>query len=1098
MIRNPAIAGWEEKMRNKILISILIGLFVLTIPQVAKAQFGKNMAVKEVNWKIYETPHFEIYYYFPNKDDWEQEKEYIQDMVRWTETAYKQISEEINYDMPVNNPKHGKPPVFFYWSRYDALHHPLGPPPGASAFAEPGRMRAVHVSKESPDEITQQIVTHEVTHLFQYSLWKLAKKPYRQLIRVLSKKLSFLFEGWAQHTSRLHKTEPRARLILRYWVLNGGLRYVNVRDWPHPALSRSYEICYVIGGYFFDFIKEEYGAIGFKNFVTEFRRTKPTARGFEKVVTQVLKTDFAELDRAFRKYLEDQYKHLPVEKKEALEYGRDILVQRNLLKPEKKVKNAFESVISPSEDLVAAFTVKKDNVQVALISVKDGTIVKTLSGGYSLYKYGLYPIADLHGPGRALSFSPDGDYVLYFAQTAGRHPVLVLIGVVTGKVKKKIKEIDYDAEDREIRDPITGEWITVTAEPRTKTVGTTLETTATVKKVRKIEIELDDPESPEMSKDGRTVIFSAIQNGQRDIFSLNLETKEIENLTNDEQFDYGPSFAPDEKTIVYVTSVANYNKLFSLDLATGEKKQLTFGLSNEIRPIYSKDGKTIWFISDQDKDKTKNIYSLDVINKKVTQWTDVINGVRTVVPMKDKKMLLGAVGYRDSRHPFGDNLYEVDLNRIEPAGFADNLLEPSELPEKTQIEVEEIDPEKIRKYKTKFHFDQGMFYGSVDTRYGVYGWGSLNFSNLTATKYIQANVMKFGKHFSYNTLSYFDISRRIGWGAVLSSENRYFRPWFVDWGLWNPYGTPKTDPVLYYLKFKQTKLDATAWYPLDLCHRLELSLSGRSIRYQHPDWLAAAADYASKIETAPLPDDPIWQLYPEGYREQYLALLADEKGKAELRAEFLDRYINDGKFATLNFAIIRDTALFKPRVGAFANDMYRIDFSLSTGGHNARISTEFRKYFRLGSEWTFALRGYAGTQWGNTITPWIIGDLGELRGYKWMQFMGNQIMLANAELRFPLVKNFNLLGIYLGDIRAALFMDVGKIGFDDARFNLLNSDDVNPSPVKGSVGIDLELGYVPFIGMPVHIAFSKRMTKVKLFPKLEKEWQIKIYFGYSF
>lgn len=1033
---------------KKLFISVLIGLFAMALlPQMTQAQFGKNMVVKGVNWKIYESEHFEIYYYFPNKDDWAKEKEHIKDMIRWTETAYKQISEEIKYDMPVDDKKHGKPRIFFYWSRYDASHHPMGPG-GAIAYAEPLQMREICVSKEFPDEKIQQIVTHETSHLFQYSLWNLAKKPYSQLARIWNKMLTFLFEGHAQHTSGLHRTMPNARLVLRYWVLNDGLRYINIKDWVHPALSRSYEICYVLAGYFYDYIKETYGELTFANFVKEFRRKKPTAQGFEKAVFQVLKTDFAELDRGFRKYLEDQYKHFPVEKKEALDYGRDILVNRSL--KDNRKGSVYEPVISPSEDLIAGFIVKGDSVRVALISIKDGTIVKELSGGHSLYKYGLYPVVDLEGPGRALCFSPDGDHILYFAQTAGKNPVLVTLGVVTGKVNK-------------------------------------------------IEIELDDPETPEISKDGKTVIFSAIQNGQRDIFSLNLETKEVENLTNDETWDYAPSYDPEEKTIVYVASIANYHKLFTLDLVTKEKKQLTFGPTNETRPICSKDGKTIWFISDQDKDKTKNIYILNLEDNTVIQWTDVINGIYNVIPLKDNKLLMGAVGYRDSRNPFAYNLYDVDFDKIKPVADANDLIKPKEIeePETPKIEIGEIDPTKIRKYSTKFHLDQGMFYGSIDTRYGIYGWGYLSFSDLTATKYIQVSVMKFGKYYTNNALTYFNLSRRLWWGVAATSENHYFYPWYTDYWF-SPYGQPRFDLVLYYLRLKQNKLTTIFQYPIDLCHRLEFSLSGASVKYDHLDWSGYADYYASLIETTPLPDNPIWQRYPEGYRELYLAYLTNEKGKGELRDDFIHRYINGGKFATFHIGFVRDTALYKYQVGPFTNDMYRIDLSWSTGGHNITLATEGRKYFRLGSEWVFALRGYAGAQWGKTITPWVIGDLGELRGYQWMQFMGNQITVVNAELRFPLVKNFNLFGLYLGDIRAALFADVGKIGFDDKRFNLLNDDDVNPSSTKGSVGIDLSLPTTPILGIPLHVAFSKRMTKIKLFPSLEKDWQIKIYLGYSF
>ncbi len=1035
---------------KKLFISVLIGLFVVALlPQIASAQFGKNMVIKGISWKIYESSHFLIHYYFPNKNDWAKEEEYIQDMVRWTETAYKQISEEINYEMPVDNPKHGKPRIFFYWSRNDADHHPLGPG-GAVAYAEPLQMREICVSKESPDEKIQQIVMHETTHLFQFSLWNLAKKSPSQLAKQWYSFLTFIFEGYSQHTSKLHRTEPDARLVLRYWVLNDGLRYINIKDWAHPALSGAYEICYVVAPYLFDYIKETYGRIGFENFVKEFRRAKPNVRGFEKVVTQVLKTDFAELDRNFRKYLEDQYKHFPIEKKEAFEYGRDILVQRSLLKPKRKVDNAYESVISPSGDLIAAFIVRKERVRVALISRKDGTIVKELTGGYSFYKYGLMPIINLHGPGKSLSFSPDGDYVLYFAQTANKNPVLVILEVVT-------------------------------------------------KKVKKIRIELNDVESPEMSSDGKTVIFSANLGGQRDIFSLNLETQEIKNLTNDKQFDYAPSFSPDNKTIVYVTNVKGYKKLFTFNIETLEKKQLTFGCSNEIRPIYSKDGKTIFFISNQDQDKTDNIYSFNIKSGKFTQWTDVVNAIHSVIPMKDKELLVGAVGYRDSRHPFSYNLYEVNLDAIEPTVFADDLLKAKkvETAKKSEIKTEKIDPEKIKKYNPwkNIYLANAMFYGGTSTRLGIYGMGSATLTDLTRTKYIQAQIMQFGQYYKHNTLSYFDFSRRLELGAILSYEDHYSYPWFVSWG-YNPYEQPAMDKVMYELRFKRTALNAIAQYPLDIFHRIEFSLAGTSVKYQHPDWQSYADYYETEIEMTL--NNPLYQLLPSEILEDHIEYLVNGKEESELRADFLKQYINDGSFLTFNIALVRDTAMYK-RFGPFVNDMYRVDLGWSTGGHNARISVEGRKYYRLGSEWVFALRGYGGLQLGKTINPWIIGGLGELRGYDWMQFMGNRIWMVNAELRFPLVKNFNLMGfLYVGDIRVALFMDMANIWFDNERFNALNKDDVNSGTVKGSIGADLTLGTIPILGMPLHLAFSKRMTKIKFLPKLEEDWQIKLYFGFSF
>ena len=56
---------------------------------------------------------------------------------------------------------------------------------------------------------------------------------------------------------------------------------------------------------------------------------------------------------------------------------------------------------------------------------------------------------------------------------------------------------------------------------------------------------VDDPESPAIAPDGRHVAFSALRDAIGDIFMLDLDTGEIENLTNDAFADYGPTFSPD-------------------------------------------------------------------------------------------------------------------------------------------------------------------------------------------------------------------------------------------------------------------------------------------------------------------------------------------------------------------------------------------------------------------------------------------------------------------------------------------------------------------------------------------------------------------------
>ncbi len=1054
-----------KKMRNKILIFVLIVSFSLTLfPGIVNAQFGKNMVrYRNIDWKIYETPHFEIHFYIPNEEKLtpQQKKQYLASMYTWVETAYEKISTSIDYEMPLEvdnktdkRKAHAKPRIFFFWNRRDASNHPLGPG-SAIAYADPTQMRMVFVPNEYNFSEIQQIVTHEVCHLFQFSLWDLAEQSPSRLSRLWYRLLTFVFEGWSQHVSGLHKTKPSAQLIIRYFVIGKVLPYINVKDWTRPQLASLYEVCYILAGYLYDYIHTTYGDEIFEKFVKEFRRAKPTAHGFEKIIHQILKTDFVELDRGFRKYLEEQYEHFPIQKKEAYEFGRDILVQRDL-KRKNKPEMIYDPVVSPDGEIIAGFIIEKRAVKLVLISRKTGVIIKKI-GSYSLYKYGLGPVIDPTGPGRGLSFSDDSKTLLYFARTATKYPVLIKIDIVTAKVSTDMYELSLeDLEDKQEDKKATPDLDTSKKEPDTKFVIKVIS-----KKVKKIKIRLDDPQSPELSADKKTIIFSAIDGRYRDIFSLNLETREIKNLTNENRFNYAPSLSPDEQTIIYVTNIHGFNKLFKLNLNTQEKTQLTFGPSNEIRPIYSQDGKTIWFISDQDADKTRNLYSLNIETGKIKQWTNVINGIATVTTTENEEVIFGAVGYRDSRHVFTNNVYEMDLEQVKPVDFANKLVTAKKIQpaSKPELETDKIDLKKVENYNPwkNIYLEQAMLYATFDSYYGIYGYGYAYLTDLTRTKHIQASIWALGKIYQNNQISLFNLSPKVQWGVTLSKETSYFYPWYVNYG-YSLHGKPRIDPVLYMLMYKRVKFSTIAQYPLDLCHRLEFSITGQSVKYLHPDWSM---------------DSPI-------------------------REEFLNRYINDGQFASFNFSLVRDTALYT-RVGPFANDMYKLSLGWSTGGYNALISAEGRKYINLGLEWTLAFRGYAGAQWGKTINPWIIGDLGELRGYQWMQFMGNRIWIVNAEFRFPLIKNFNLLGIiYLGDIRAALFCDLAQIWFDERKFNVFNQDELNPSTVKGSVGVDLTLGTVPILGQPLHLSFAKRMRKVKFLPELEDDWQIKLYFGYSF
>jgi outer membrane protein assembly factor BamA len=103
-------------------------------------------------------------------------------------------------------------------------------------------------------------------------------------------------------------------------------------------------------------------------------------------------------------------------------------------------------------------------------------------------------------------------------------------------------------------------------------------------------------------------------------------------------------------------------------------------------------------------------------------------------------------------------------------------------------------------------------------------------------------------------------------------------------------------------------------------------------------------------------------------------------------------------------------------------DFFGSDLSYSTA------VLDFRKYFRVTANTHFATRVAAASSQGSQPMAFYLGGPSTLRGYDYFEFSGNNILLANAELRFPFVESLVLRGplpISLGGIRGVFFFDAG-------------------------------------------------------------------------
>ena len=225
-----------------------------------------------------------------------------------------------------------------------------------------------------------------------------------------------------------------------------------------------------------------------------------------------------------------------------------------------------------------------------IVSSKDGSIVRNLTSGFDK-DMGFSHIVQM-GARREMpwmSWSPKGDRLAYFVRTE-KERALIVQNVLTRRI--------------ELRIPM-------------KTV--------------------DEPESPSFSPDGRTVAFAGLRGGVGDIFTLDLQTNEIVNVTVDDFADSAPSFSRDGKFLIYNARVSGNQKLFRLDLDTKKKTQITFGTVDETAAQFIDDNTIVFSSTATDpavpldpavarNGNIYNIWTLDLRTGELRQFTDVLGG----------------------------------------------------------------------------------------------------------------------------------------------------------------------------------------------------------------------------------------------------------------------------------------------------------------------------------------------------------------------------------------------------------------------------------------------------------------------------------------
>ncbi|TAK59331.1 MAG: biopolymer transporter Tol, partial [Bacteroidetes bacterium] len=693
--------------------------------------------------------------------------------------------------------------------------------------------------------------------------------------------------------------------------------------------------------------------------------------------------------------------------------------------------------LSPQGDKIAFLSNRDDYFDVFVSSTLEGSTPHKLIKGQRTADF-----EELHLLTPGMAWSPDGKRLALAAKSGEQDAIIIF---------------DVDSEDEE-----------------------------------KLEFNLDGIFSIDWSHDGTTLAFSGSKNGQSDIYIYNLTSKELKNITHDIFSDMDPAWSPDGKSLYFTSDRSDnltflktqadfkmqsyrvrHTDLYKFELNGVEAVRLSdTPLADESSPVPSADGKHLLFISDLNG--INNIYDLNLTTDSLRPLTNSLTGVYQLSLSRDANKLAYA-----SLHKGGFDLFlmRTPLDRklkdstIEPTEFIKRLTYLQTLPdtvakksdefqisddvivktelgqattqrdEKTAIDlrhyvfderyqkppdvgrdttdnvtvannVDEKGKYIVNKYKLNFSPD--IIYGAAgyNTFYGVQGSTVMAFSDMLGNHqiYLLTNLLFDLKNSDY-ALAYFYLPKRMDVGIQGFHSARFVA---LDDG--NQGGS------LY--RFRNYGVMALAQYPLDKFRRLDFNLGWLNVSRENLSYDNVPTQQRSVItpSVSYVHDNTLWAMIAPGNGTRYNL-----------------------------------TLMGSPKFGDNSLGFYSI-----TG--------DYRTYYKLWQNYTFALRLAGGGSFGQDPQRFIIGGVDNwinrqfennrlpienaedyiflttgipLRGYNYAAKEGTKYALANLEFRFPFFGYVvaGPLPVFFQSLNGVFFLDVGGAWHNAKDFKAFAKDE---------------------------------------------------------
>lgn len=578
---------------------------------------------------------------------------------------------------------------------------------------------------------------------------------------------------------------------------------------------------------------------------------------------------------------------------------------------------------------------------------------------------------------------------------------------------------------------------------------------------------------PCWSHDGKSIFFASDRNSyktiqdaaegfkiykhdysQTEIYSIDVETGQVKRITDmPNSNETSPIASPDDSQILFISDLNGINNIYkkSVIFSSGDnfindvKDIKPVPVTNSQSGLYqlsiSKDGKKLAFSS-----LYKSSFNIFLLNNpfdsdlglpelpltkyrqgKLNLDVRPNDVVREQKGIKENEQALGdssdfnssmfySGNFVDSTKKYGDSV-SVDFGNYVFGG--DNKIAEKEDNEKDLFNpIDNLDDRgnfKVNKYKISFAPDLIYANAGYSTLYGLIGTTVISFSDVLGNhRLIGVTGLQIDLKNSDYGLAYYYLANRINWGIEGFHTARFVRLLRID---------PRGFAVSNLFRYRNFGLSGSASFPLDRYFRFDFGVSVLNVIGENLDNIAEPEENVTFTvpQISFVHDNVLWGYTAPIQGTRYRFDVFGNLGIADPHQSF--------------YSIIGD-------IRTYLRFFY--DHSLALRISGGYSGGENPQRFFIGGTENWINRTFATTEIPiNSASDFaFLTAVLPLRGYNYAERIGTKYLLANMELRFPLIRYLLTGGLPLlfNNIIGVAFIDAGSTWYDDSKIKLFSRD----------------------------------------------------------